>query len=40
MDPVEAVQAASLRYVSDATPGITRRAAGSGFGVNGLYRVG
>lgn len=31
MDPVEAAQAASLRYVSDATPGISRRAAGSGF---------
>lgn len=31
MDPVEAAQAASLRYVSDAAPGISRRAAGRGF---------
>ncbi len=31
MDPVEAAQAASLRYVSDASPGISRRVAGQGF---------
>lgn len=31
MDPVEAAQAASLRYVSDASPGISRRVTGQGF---------
>ena len=30
-DPVESASAARLRYVSDATPGIRRRRAGSGF---------
>ena len=30
-DPVEAAQAAGLRYVSDTMPGIRRRKAGSGF---------
>src|SRR5258705_10653784 len=31
LDPLAAARAASLRYVSDATPGITRRRAGTGF---------
>lgn len=31
LDPAAAARAASLRYVSDATPGITRRRAGTGF---------
>src|SRR5258707_9060266 len=31
LDPVAAARAASLRYVSDTTPGITRRRAGTGF---------
>jgi DNA topoisomerase-1 len=30
-DPAESAQAAGLRYVSDATPGIRRRRAGTGF---------
>jgi DNA topoisomerase-1 len=30
LDPLAAARAASLRYVSDATPGITRRRAGTG----------
>ena len=30
-DPLESAQAAGLRYVSDATPGIRRRRAGRGF---------
>jgi DNA topoisomerase I len=30
-DPVESAQAAKLRYVSDATPGIRRRRSGKGF---------
>jgi DNA topoisomerase-1 len=30
-DPVEAAKAASLRYVSDGAPGITRRRSGTGF---------
>src|SRR5919112_2581236 len=30
-DPVESAQAAGLRYVSDATPGIRRKRAGKGF---------
>ena len=35
-DPVESAQAAGLRYVSDAQPGIRRRRAGRGFGYVGL----
>jgi DNA topoisomerase-1 len=31
LDPMAAARAASLRYVSDAAPGITRRRAGTGF---------
>ena len=31
LDPLAAARAASLRYVSDATPGITRRRVGTGF---------
>src|SRR5258707_8686335 len=31
LDPLAAARAASLRYVGDATPGITRRRAGTGF---------
>jgi DNA topoisomerase-1 len=31
MDPAEAARAASLRYVSDGTPGISRRRSGTGF---------
>jgi hypothetical protein len=31
LDPLAAARAASLRYVSDTTPGITRRGAGTGF---------
>ena len=30
-DPVESAQAAGLRYVSDATPGIRRKRSGKGF---------
>src|SRR6476661_4778492 len=30
LDPLAAARAASLRYVNDATPGITRRRAGTG----------
>src|SRR3954468_264385 len=30
-DPIESAQAAGLRYVSDTTPGIRRKRAGSGF---------
>src|SRR5919107_640397 len=30
-DPVESAQAAGLRYVSDTTPGIRRKRAGTGF---------
>jgi DNA topoisomerase-1 len=34
-DPVESAQAAGLRYVSDTTPGIRRRRAGTGFSYAG-----
>ena len=34
-DPLESAQAAGLRYVSDASPGIRRRRAGRGFGYVG-----
>lgn len=34
-DPPESAKAAGLRYVSDATPGITRRRAGRSFGYRG-----
>jgi DNA topoisomerase I len=35
-DPLESAQAAGLRYVSDASPGIRRRRAGRGFSYAGL----
>ena len=34
-DPIESAQAAGLRYVSDASPGIRRRRAGRGFSYTG-----
>jgi DNA topoisomerase-1 len=34
-DPAEAARAAGLRYVSDATPGVTRRRAGEAFSYRG-----
>lgn len=36
IDPLESAQAAGLRYVSDAMPGIRRRKAGTGFSYIGL----
>src|ERR1700730_18446137 len=35
-EPLEAARAAALRYVSDDTPGITRRRAGTGFVYAGI----
>lgn len=35
IDPVQSAAAAGLRYVSDTTPGITRKRAGKGFSYTG-----
>jgi DNA topoisomerase-1 len=35
-EPIEAAQAAGLRYVSDTRPGIRRKRAGKGFSYTGL----